>query len=88
MSIKAVVAVAFAAIFASALSIGITEYRSSTAHQDFLQAEKRRKLWEFKHCREKEMAAVTSLNIILLFCRRVYSLMGCLLYSIVDGDSI
>jgi DNA damage-binding protein 1 len=58
VSSKAVVAVAFAAIFASALSIGITEYRSSTAHQDYLQAEKRRKLWQFKQYRDKEMAAM------------------------------
>lgn len=61
---RAVLAVGFATVIASALSIGITEYRSSKAHQDFLQAEKRRELWEFKHCRDKEMLSVSPLSRI------------------------
>lgn len=62
MSNRAVLAVGFATVIASAMSIGITEYRSSKAHQDFLQAEKRRELWEFKHCRDKEMSSVSSMT--------------------------
>jgi len=50
---------AAAAVVAGAFATGIGEYISSKAHKEFVQAEKRRAQWEFKHDksgRVKEMA--------------------------------
>lgn len=46
-------------IAANSLSIGISEFLSSKAHREFLQAEKRRELWEFKNYREAEIGEVS-----------------------------
>lgn len=43
---------------ANSLSIGISEFLSSKAHKEFIQAEKRRELWEFKHYKDSEIQEV------------------------------
>jgi hypothetical protein len=37
---------------------GISEFLSSKAHKEFIQAEKRREQWEFKHFRESQIFEV------------------------------
>jgi len=41
---------------------GISEYLSSKAHREFLKAEKRRELWEFKNYRDVEVMEVIDIN--------------------------
>ena len=53
-----VVVIGFASIAANALSMGAGEYLSSKAHKDFVQAEKRREMWEFKHFKDVEIKEV------------------------------
>ncbi len=50
-------------LVANALNLGIGEYLSSKAHQEFVLAEKRRALWEFKHFRGAEVDQVNSLRM-------------------------
>ena len=59
----------FSTIAANALSMGTGEYLSSKAHREFVQAEKRRELWEFKHFKDVEIKEVRELhqNFRLIF---------------------
>ena len=52
----------FSTIAANALSMGAGEYLSSKAHREFVQAEKRRELWEFKHFKDVEIKEVGKIN--------------------------
>ena len=52
----------FSTIAANALSMGAGEYLSSKAHREFVQAEKRRELWEFKHFKDVEIKEVGIFN--------------------------
>ena len=56
-----VVVLGTAIIFAGAFAIGVDEYLSCKAHKEFVQAERRRGQWEFKHDkagRIKEMVKI------------------------------
>lgn len=53
-----------AVIAANSLSTGVSEFLSSKAHREFIQAEKRRELWEFKNYKDAEIYEV----IILCSC--------------------
>jgi DNA damage-binding protein 1 len=53
-----VVLLGLSTLVANALSMGIGEYLSSKAHREFVLAEKRRALWEFKHYRNNEVDQV------------------------------
>lgn len=59
----------FSTIAANALSMGAGEYLSSKAHREFVQAEKRRELWEFKHFKDVEIKEVGLGN--KLFCSTI-----------------
>ena len=48
----------FSSIAANALSMGVGEYLSSKAHREFIQVEKRRETWEFKHFKDVEIREV------------------------------
>ena len=54
----------FSTIAANALSLGAGEYLSSKAHREFIQVEKRRETWEFKHFKDVETREVNSTLII------------------------
>lgn len=54
----------FSTIAANALSMGAGEYLSSKAHREFIQAEKRRELWEFKHFKDVETKEVRTYFLI------------------------
>ena len=53
-----VLVIGLASIAANALSMGAGEYLSSKAHKEFVQAEKRREMWEFKHFKDVEIKEV------------------------------
>lgn len=55
-----------ASVLANSISTGVSEYLSSKAHRAFIQAEKRRGLWEFKNYKEVEMFEVS------VRCRYMY----------------
>ena len=48
----------FSTIAASTIALGAGEYLSSKAHREFVLAEKRRELWEFKHFKDTETKEV------------------------------
>lgn len=50
----------FATLLSNSLTMGISEFLSSRAHKEFLQAEKRREMWEFKHYKDGEIQEVRS----------------------------
>lgn len=50
-----VLVLGFSNIFADALSMGVGEYLSSKAHNEYVMAEKRREEWELKNHREGEI---------------------------------
>lgn len=56
-----VLVMGFSTIAANALSMGAGEYLSSKAHREFIQAEKRRELWEFKHFKDIEIKEVNEI---------------------------
>jgi vacuolar iron transporter family protein len=58
-----VLVMGFSTIAANALSMGAGEYLSSKAHREFIQAEKRRELWEFKHFKDVETKEVRSTSL-------------------------
>jgi hypothetical protein len=58
LSAKVLVVIGFAILSANCVHVGISEYLSSKAHKEFLQAEKRRELWEFKHYKDGEINEV------------------------------
>lgn len=59
LSNQTIFTVSIANLVATALSIGISEYRSSKAHQAFLQAEKCRELWDFRRNKDREVNEVS-----------------------------
>jgi predicted PilT family ATPase len=50
----------FSNIFADALSMGVGEYLSSQAHNEYVLAEKRREEWELQNHREGEISEMVS----------------------------
>lgn len=52
---KTIAVLSLCNIVANALSTGVGEFLSSKAHREFVLAEKRRALWEFKHFRSNEI---------------------------------
>lgn len=60
-----VLVMGFSTIAANTLSQGAGEYLSSKAHREFVQAEKRRELWEFKHFKDVETKEVFISMIIV-----------------------
>jgi hypothetical protein len=59
------VVLGFSVISAGAFAVGIDEFLSCRAHKEFVQAEKRRGQWEFKHDRSgriKEMVKLFELK--------------------------
>ena len=59
LSWRVVVVLGVASVLANSISTGVSEYLSSKAHRAFIQAEKRRGLWEFKNYKEAEMFEVS-----------------------------
>lgn len=55
LSVAVVLVLGFSNIFADALSMGVGEYLSSKAHNEYVLAEKRREEWELKNHREGEI---------------------------------
>lgn len=51
--------IGFATLLSNSLTMGISEFLSSKAHKEFLQAEKRREMWEFKHYKDGEIQEVS-----------------------------
>lgn len=45
----------FAYLGGSAAYVALSEFLSAKAHRDFLLAERRRAVWEFKHFKDQEM---------------------------------
>mmetsp|Transcript_38970 Transcript_38970/g.77599 ORF Transcript_38970/g.77599 Transcript_38970/m.77599 type:complete len:281 (+) Transcript_38970:34-876(+) len=60
LSWRIAVTITLAAAFSNAVSTGINEYLSSKAHREFIEAEKMRELWQFKHFKEAQIAAMVS----------------------------
>ncbi len=85
LSWKIAFALAIAIIIASALSVGITEFMSSKAHKEFLLAEKRRELWEFKHYKDGEILEVRKDSLYFADTTFILSLD---LLCIIDGESL
>lgn len=55
LSGNTILIVGFATLLSNSLTMGISEFLSSRAHKEFLQAEKRREMWEFKHYKDGEI---------------------------------
>eukprot|EP00904_Undaria_pinnatifida_P012689 jgi/Undpi1/8550/HiC_scaffold_25.g11015.m1 len=55
LPVAVVLVLGFSNIFADALSMGVGEYLSSKAHNEYVMAEKRREEWELKNHREGEI---------------------------------
>ncbi|CAM9428908.1 unnamed protein product [Sphacelaria rigidula] len=55
LSVGVVLVLGFSNIFADALSMGVGEYLSSKAHNEYVLAEKRREEWELKNHRDGEI---------------------------------
>lgn len=73
----------FSTIAANALSMGAGEYLSSKAHREFIQAEKRRELWEFKHFKDIETKEVRRIAIEF----KIHALINSIVFtSFVDED--
>ena len=73
----------FSTIAANALSMGAGEYLSSKAHREFIQAEKRRELWEFKHFKDIETKEVRRIDLELKNYVLIHSIVST---SFVDED--
>ena len=85
-----VLVMGFSTIAANALSMGAGEYLSSKAHREFIQAEKRRELWEFKHFKDIEIKEVNEIYVCkLLRCEKICRRLNHVLYFMsVDGKAI
>lgn len=57
----------FTFVAGNAVYVTASEYFCAKAHRDFLLAERRRALWEFKHFKEQEVKAVRILIAISIF---------------------
>ncbi|CAM9243039.1 unnamed protein product [Hapterophycus canaliculatus] len=55
LPVAVVLVLGFSNIFADALSMGVGEYLSSKAHNEYVMAEKKREEWELKNHREGEI---------------------------------
>ena len=85
-----VLVMGFSTIAANALSMGAGEYLSSKAHREFIQAEKRRELWEFKHFKDIEIKEVTVVLPFKIIDReKIYRRLNIVFNSIsIDGKTI
>ena len=87
-----------ASVLANSISTGVSEYLSSKAHRAFIQAEKRRGLWEFKNYKEVEMFEVSVhcmymyiyiyMDALLDFYMRTMNLTNLIVVCLTDGKSI
>ena len=59
--------IGFSYIAVHSIYLGISEFLSASAHRDFLHAEKRRALWEFKNYREEELNEVSWSSYFVVF---------------------
>jgi hypothetical protein len=57
-----VVVLGVASAVSNSISTGVSEYLSSKAHRAFIQAEKRRELWEFKNYKDAEIFEVNVMD--------------------------
>ena len=62
-----VLVMGFSTIAANALSLGAGEYLSSKAHREFIQVEKRRETWEFKHFKDVETREVNPTFFVIIY---------------------
>lgn len=53
-----VLVIGLSCILANALTMGVAEYLSSKAHREYVQLERRRGLWEFRHYKDAEIKQV------------------------------
>ena len=85
-----VLVMGFSTIAANALSMGAGEYLSSKAHREFIQAEKRRELWEFKHFKDIEIKEVIKIyGSKFIRSEKIYRRLNYVPHSIsVDGKAI
>jgi len=58
---QTVIILGFSMIISGAFALGINEFLSSRAHKEFVQAEKRRGQWEFKHDRTTQIKDMVKL---------------------------
>ena len=65
-----VLVVGLSTIAANALSLGAGEYLSSKAHREFMQVEKRRETWEFKHFKDVEIREVRLSSFVSCYVTR------------------
>jgi VIT1/CCC1 family predicted Fe2+/Mn2+ transporter len=63
-----VLVLGFSNIFADALSMGVGEYLSSKAHNEYVLAEKRREEWELKNHREGEIREMVRWAVCCALC--------------------
>jgi len=96
LSWRVVVVLGVASVLANSISTGVSEYLSSKAHRAFIQAEKRRGLWEFKNYKEVEMFEVSvrcmyiyiCMDALLDFYMQHYYLINLIVVCLTDGKSI
>lgn len=60
LSWKVVVVLGVASTISNSFSTGLSEFLSSKAHREFIQAEKRREMWEFKHYKDHEITEMVN----------------------------
>jgi len=60
LSWRSVAILAIACSIANAFFTGMSEFLSFKAHREFIQAEKRREMWEFKHYKEAEISEMVN----------------------------
>lgn len=53
-------------VIASSVSMGLSEFLCSKAHKEYMLAEKRKGLWEFKNFREQEIQHVSIMMFFML----------------------
>ncbi|CAM9160095.1 unnamed protein product [Discosporangium mesarthrocarpum] len=61
--VSVILILGFSNIFADALSMGVGEYLSSKAHNEYVLAEKRREEWELKNHREGEIKEMVDIFV-------------------------
>ena len=62
-----VLVIGLSCILANALTMGVAEYLSSKAHREYVQLERRRGLWEFRHYKDSEIKQVKVLYLLHIF---------------------
>jgi hypothetical protein len=58
LSWRVIVVIAVASTIANSIYTGVSEFLSSRAHKEYIQAEKRRELWEYKNFKEAQVFEV------------------------------